>query len=155
MPFIGTEVPPGWVLCNGQSLTAITGSTNLITLLGSNNAPNLQGMFLRGTGTSPVNSQSGCALKGTQNDTFESHDHPDNISVASGGSHTHSYKDRDINENSGSGDYADGDGTGGRDSNRTTGSGGSQSHTVNGGVLARGNAETRPVNYGVNYIIKL
>ena len=52
MPFIGATAPEGWALCNGQNLTSVAGSTNLITLLGSNSAPNLQGMFLRGTGTS-------------------------------------------------------------------------------------------------------
>ncbi|WP_299438658.1 tail fiber protein [uncultured Aquimarina sp.] len=155
MPFIGTDAPAGWVLCNGQSLTAITGSANLRTLLGSNNAPNLQGMFLRGTGTSPVNNESGPALKGTQQDSFESHNHPDNISIANGGSHTHGYNDRYINDSTSSGDYADGDGTNGTDRARTTGSGGTHNHTVNGGVQDRGDAETRPVNYGVNYIIKL
>ncbi len=155
MPFIGTEAPAGWVLCNGQSLTSITGAANLITILGSNNAPNLQGMFLRGTGTSPVNNQDGPALKGTQQDAFESHSHNDNFSIDNGGSHSHGYKDRDIKESSNSGDYADGDGTGGRDSERTTDPAGNHNHGISGGVLATGGSETRPVNYGVHYIIKL
>ncbi len=156
MPFIGTEAPAGWVLCNGQSLTSITGAANLITILGSNNAPNLQGMFLRGTGTSPVNNEDGPALKGTQQDEFESHTHGDNFSIADGGQHDHDIEfddkkfDNDDNDNPGYG-YV-GPGT---DETIQTENSGIHSHTINGGVLATGGSETRPVNYGVNYIIKL
>ena len=140
MPFIGTEAPAGWVLCNGQSLTTITGAANLIAILGSNNAPNLQGMFLRGT----------------QQDEFESHTHGDNFSIADGGQHEHDIKfddkkfDNDDNDNPGYG-YV-GPGT---DETILTENSGIHSHTINGRVLATGGAETRPVNYGVNYIIKL
>ncbi|MGC1244218.1 MAG: phage tail protein [Chryseosolibacter sp.] len=154
--FAGAEanIPKGWTLCDGRALNTVNGSQNLINLIGSN-APDLRGMFLRGTGTSPVNGQAGPALRATQQDAFESHTHGHNISTASAGSHSHTYWDSSIDESSGSGDYADGDGTGGQDPGRTTSSEGAHTHTINGGVLNTGDTETRPVNYGVNYIIKL
>ena len=75
MPFIGTQAPAGWVLCDGAPLPTDGSADYLIALLGSNNAPNLQGMFLRGTGTSPVNNQAGPALMATQEDQNKEHDH--------------------------------------------------------------------------------
>lgn len=154
--FAGAEanVPKGWVLCDGRDLNTVNGSKNLRDLIGTY-APDLRGMFLRGTGTSPVNGQNGPALRATQTDALKSHNHPDDFSIASDGSHTHGYSDYHMDENNDSGDYPDGDGTGGVDQGRTTGSGGAHSHTLNGGVLNFGDTETRPVNYGVNYIIKL
>lgn len=156
--FAGTEanIPVGWTLCDGRALNTVNGSQNLITLIGAN-APDLRGMFLRGTGTSPVNGQAGPALRATQQDTFESHTHGHNISTASAGDHAHTYWDRTIAENGGGygDDFANGDGTEEQDTGRATSSSGSHTHTVNGGVLNTGDAETRPVNYGINYIIKL
>ncbi|MEQ9099064.1 MAG: phage tail protein [Imperialibacter sp.] len=161
LPFIGTTAPAGWVLCNGQSLTSVAGAAPLIALLGNNNAPDLRGMFLRGTGNSPVNGQSGPSLKGTQADGFENHLHgvgtldvPNNS-----GDHTHS-------TNFGQ-DYAYSDGDDGTDlrygsgysdgsTNKTTNAGGGHDHSITGSTaLTGGLAETRPVSYGINYIIKL
>jgi len=51
MPYIGTDAPTGWVLCDGRALGSIDGAEELIALVG-NNAPDLGGMFLRGTGGS-------------------------------------------------------------------------------------------------------
>ncbi|RZS92453.1 phage tail protein [Aquimarina brevivitae] len=158
MPFIGTTAPEGWVLCNGQSLTSVPGAANLIILLGSNNAPNLQGMFLRGTGTSPVNNEAGPSLMATQDDAFESHNHPNDLSIVNDGNHTHDSSfgtqrfDNDDNDGPGDGYVRPGNGT---ENIVVTSQDGSHSHNINGGVLATGNNETRPVNYGVNYIIKL
>ena len=90
MPFIGTAAPAGWILCDGGAIPIDSNTLTLRTLLGSANAPNLQGMFLRGTGTSPVNSQDGPALKTTQGDAYKSHAHADNFSIPNGGSHSQS-----------------------------------------------------------------
>ncbi len=152
MPFVGSSAPSGWVLCNGQSLTGIGGSGPLIALLGSNNAPNLQGMFLRGTGTSPVNNQAGPALRGTQQDGFESHKHSG--STTTNGNHTHITSVP--NEQQGvfavvtnDAHYYEWNKTGGR----TSSINGNHSHTVTTNDV--GTTESRPVNYGINYIIKL
>ena len=162
MPFIGTSVPDGWVLCNGQSLTSISGSENLINLLGSNNAPNLQGMFLRGTGTSPVNGEDGPALKGTQDDAFEAHTHNQGtLATSAAGEHDHddggvynkvlSYKGGEGSVNNPNTDT----GEPSLQSYDDIESDGAHTHTISGNVGSTGGAETRPVNYGVNYIIKL
>lgn len=156
MPYIGTIPPKGWVLCDGGSLTSIEGSEELIALVG-NNAPNLQGMFLRGTGRSPVNNQSGPSLRGTQQDEFKSHTHGDTFSIANGGSHSHNIKfddyklDNDDNDSRNTHAYH----AQGNDETIRTEASGSHSHTINGSIQATGGSETRPVNYGVNYIIKL
>ena len=155
MPFVGTTAPAGWMLCDGSAIPVNSNTATLRTLLGSGNAPDLQGMFLRGTGTSPVNSQDGPALKTTQGDAFKSHAHADNFSIPNGGSHSHQYNDYRINEASNGGDYANGDGTDGFDYVRNTQNDGNHSHAINGSVSANGGTESRPVNYGVNYIIKL
>lgn len=158
--FMGTKanVPPGWTLCDGTPLNEVPGSANLEALIGAN-APDLRGLFLRGigSGTNTVAGQAGPALGAIQQDALKSHNHPDDFSVASGGSHSHSYWDRSIDEGGSDGpdEYANGDGTHGKDPQRTTSTAGNHDHTLNGGVLNAGDTETRPVNYGVNYIIKL
>ena len=157
--FAGTEIniPKGWVLCDGRALAGITGSNNLVALIGAN-APNLQGMFLRGTGTSPVNGEVGPTLGATQNDGLESHLHGININSSTGGSHTHPYNDYFWFDDGTDPDYGtpNGDGSGQRrQAARTTSSSGNHTHNVNGNSGNTGINETRPVNYGVNYIIKL
>ncbi len=156
MPFIGTVAPAGWVLCDGTALPST--ATELIALVG-NNAPNLQGMFLRGTGTNPVNSQAGPALKATQGDDFKSHLHSSgDLNAVSAGAHTHnmnftwdwSYGNSDNGDDRRYG-YQGGDGS----INQTSTSAGAHEHSLNGNTGSTGATETRPVNYGVNYIIKL
>ncbi len=158
MPFIGTIVPSGWWLCDGSTLPST--AKELIKLLGSR-APNLQGMFLRGTGTSPVNSQAGPALKATQAEELKSHLHASGTLITdSKGGHNHSSDgtnnrlvktdglftvhdiDNSINEvNLGSATTIPMDGA--------------HTHIISGSTATTGGTETRPVNYGVNYIIKL
>ena len=156
MPFIGTTAPQGWVICNGQSLVSVAGAADLIALLGSNNAPNLQGMFLRGTGNSPVNSQPGPALKGTQGDDLKSHSHGSgNLVNSTNGNHSHTWKFGLEGDDSGSGgSHNEFTRTGGTQTDVIEAAG-DHSHTISGSTAANGGSETRPVNYGVNYIIKL
>jgi hypothetical protein len=175
--FAGKEkdVPVGWTLCDGKALGTVPGSLNLINLIGDN-APNLKGMFLRGTGQSPVNSQAGPALGDTQSDEFESHRHAasdDNgaIVTATDGAHRHTIKlDRHNRSFEGNDDtdlvlkwnegvnisYETGKIEGDDPSDDRKGSDeGAHAHSIRGNTAASGGAETRPVNYGVNYIIKL
>jgi len=154
MPFIGTVAPEGWVLCNGAALP--TTAKALIALVG-NNAPNLQGMFLRGTGNSPVNNQPGPALKGTQNDSFKSHNHS---ASASDSGHTHGYGDIYYSEGGGNIAVSERRGLNGNtdydnagyEIRRTSDTGYANISVT---TANSGDPETRPVNYGVNYIIKL
>ncbi|QKX05462.1 tail fiber protein [Aquimarina sp. TRL1] len=158
MPYLGATAPPGWLLCNGTAIpNPSTSGAALVALIG-NNTPNLQGMFLRGTGTSPVNGQSGPGLKATQSDTFKSHNHYVNLTTSSNGSHSHGYDDYAHSDSVA--DHSDhgtgsGDDNGNKRTSRTTASAGNHTHTVKGNSNTTGGAETRPVNYGVNYIIKL
>ena len=163
MPFIGTTAPAGWVLCNGQSLTAVPGAANLIQLLGSNNAPNLQGMFLRGTGTNPTYNQSGPALNATQDDTYASHSHGSgSLATSTAGAHNHDsnsgYDNVLRNNTNGSGSAGSTDFTTGEPdilSSAPITTDGAHTHTISGNTANSGSTETRPINYGVNYIIKL
>jgi microcystin-dependent protein len=154
MPYIGDTAPVGWALCNGKPLPSDASATALKALIG-NNAPDLQGMFLRGTGTSPVNSQAGPALKATQGDDFKSHTH----SMSTDGNHTHSierssgvqdsYDYNDVHSTENLASTTDRKFNPKRYFNVSTS--GDHTHTNS----PSGGSETRPVNYGVNYIIKL
>lgn len=158
LPFTGSDAPDGWVLCNGQSLTSIDGSGTLIALIG-NNVPNLQGMFLRGTGTSPLGADHvGPGLLATQDDNNKAHTHGDgSYTAASAGSHSHTTYDYYWSDTGSTDAYGtpDGDGTGQRlSTSRTSASAGSHTHDITG-VSGSSGTESRPVNFGVNYIIKL
>ena len=48
--YYGTAPPEGWLMCDGKEYNIIS-YPNLYILLGSSYTPNLQGCFLRGTGT--------------------------------------------------------------------------------------------------------
>ena len=160
MPFMGTVAPAGWALCDGQPLPP--SATDLIAMVGPN-APNLNGMFLRGTGQAP-NGQNGPALLATQDDTFESHDHDLNLSTQTDGQHRHAFVvDAPCG---GCGIYASaGPVPSGASISQTTGPrlgytysfDGAHSHNITGKteIKGAGAQETRPVNFGINYIIKL
>lgn len=159
MPFIGTVIPDGWVLCNGAALPST--ATVLIAMIGST-APNLQGMFLRGTGTSSVNSQAGPALRDTQGDDIKSHLHAKGtLTTETAGSHIHADGDFDklmsITGNN-SVNAVDGDPSKIQPDlgfAKTLPAAGNHTHSITGSTANTGGTETRPVNYGVNYIIKL
>jgi len=161
MAFLGDALPAGWIFCKGQtwasvgdkglSLKAFLGNPALV--------PNLQGMFLRGTGTSPVNGQAGPALNVAQGDGFKEHLHDKGTISATGGEHKHLYKDKNL-KNMGSDNGTDISDTDNdynyMDDERTTPNlDGAHTHTIAGETGLKGINETRPVNHGVNYIIKL
>lgn len=157
MPFIGTAAPDGWALCNGAPLP--TTATALIAMVG-NNAPNLQGMFLRGTGTNTVNNQAGPLLKATQDESLKSHLHgKGTLTTETAGNHNHKNGNYDqllsmtgkytaiqTDDNVGQPDIA---------SAATVLDAGNHTHNISGSTADFGGSETRPVSYGVNYIIKL
>lgn len=159
MPFVGTVAPNGWLLCDGAVIPNGAYGDNLRTLLGSNNTPDLRGMFLRGTGNvTAATGKAGPALGAVQQDSVVSHLHGVNINTNSNGNHTHTvgFSNDDYNGNGGTN-------TNGltRDTNvadnrtLTTNSTGAHTHTVIGNTANTGGTETRPINYGVNYIIKI
>jgi hypothetical protein len=167
MPYLGNTPPQGWVVCDGSLLPTDGSADALIALIGSNNAPDLQGMFLRGTGTNPVNGQDGPALMQTQNDTIQAHVHDaGQLMTDMEPNHDHNYDFFGLNynrvlRNNGNGTA---NGTDGTDSSGTEPdllnsrpmvAAGAHDHEIIGNTASTGDAETRPVNYGVVYIIKL
>ncbi len=156
MPYMGTTAPKGWVLCNGADLP--TAATALIALIGTT-APDLRGMFLRGAGGSLTH--VGPALKEVQEDGLESHLHAVNLDTDTKGVHKHTttfYNDN-WDGKGGNGDtelgLSNDSGLGGNVKTLNTSETGDHKHNVSGNTASTGAGETRPVNYGVNYIIKL
>jgi microcystin-dependent protein len=154
MVYMGQTAPQGWLLCNGGTIPIDNSTQALRDLLGNTNTPNLQGMFLRGTGTSSVNNQSGPALGETQEDELEAHNHlAGRLVTEQAGEHDHGIIRGRREGVSSSGNLGVVDfSTGGSD--RTT-TNGNHMHTITGETANAGGLETRPVNFGVNYIIKL
>jgi hypothetical protein len=159
MPFVGAsnQVPVGWALCDGQPLPAVAKA--LKALLGNGNAPNLGGMFLRGAGTNTNGGEfagnDGPILNETQQDGFQSHAHGAGTlqtDITPDHTHTSNVPDRPI----GYGIPNDFQQAFKFSFTAQEGSGsGRHKHAINGYTAVDGIGENRPVNYGVNYIIKL
>lgn len=126
--------PSGWIICDGVQRT--NGSdgryNNLINLkigsgtLNSNyTPPNLRAMFLRGTGTN--GSYTGPSVLSQQTDAIISH--------------AHSFTYNDASRGNSASDTVTSIQTSGGEKGVTT--------------ATNGSTETRPVNVGVNWIIKL
>lgn len=159
MPFIGTVAPNGWLLCDGAAIPSGSYYDNLKTLAGDN-TPDLRGMFLRGTGsTSAANgSKAGPALKAVQQDSVKAHLHAVRLTTNSNGEHTHSvsFSNDDYNGGNTGNTGLENDAPNDMKNNiLTTSSNGAHTHTVSGNTETTGSSETRPINYGINYIIKI
>ncbi len=154
MPFIGTKAPNGWLLCDGDEFEDDDYHANLKALLGSTQTPNLKGLFLRGTGS--LNSDYvGPGLKEIQLDSNKSHNHLIDTYTEDDGDHTHNltYTYGRTNKGDKSGHAMDeGDS---RSKPFTTDRNGIHRHRINSETKLDGESETRPINYGVNYIIKI
>jgi hypothetical protein len=157
MPFVGkaADVPLGWQLCDGTPIPS--GAKKLLELLAPKTAvPDLQGTFLRGAGG--TGNHVGPIVNEIQEDGIKAHNHPDNFSIPTSGAHKHTIGFNEVlfepegsnRQNaytySGNDEYIE--------TNEGSNDGG-HGHTISGAVGNTGIAETRPVNYGVNYIIKL
>lgn len=157
MAYIGSTAPEGWLLCDGTSFPDNATNAKLKALLGSTNTPDLRAMFLRGTGTG--NGKTGPALKTVQQDDTKSHLHGVNLNTNNWGEHSHPQNVTVMGENGGTGTRADynNDQMGLRIFSQgvDTEPAGAHSHTVIGNTASTGGTETRPINYGVNYIIKI
>jgi len=156
MPFIGTTAPKGWLLCDGSAFADNPTNANLKALLGSTTTPDLRAMFLRGAGSG--NGKTGPALKAIQQDDIISHLHYLNLNTNIMGQHSHTtgFGNDDYNNSKGNNLNGLGHDIDGPD-NRwlRTSADGEHSHNVSGNTQSTGGAETRPINYGVNYIIKI
>ena len=156
MPFIGKVAPNGWLLCDGSSFTDNAYTANLIALLGSNITPDLNGLFLRGTGAAATG-ETGPALKAIQQDDVIAHAHGSgNLSTGDGGSHGHSYIRNSTTKNNVQSSNSGANVWQGETWNNVSGDGTHGHNVTSGNTANNGSAtETRPINYGVNYIIKI
>lgn len=164
MAYIGTTAPTGWLMCDGASFPDNVYHAQLKSLLGSTTAPNLRGLFLRGAGDATgYTGKTGPSLKTVQIDDLATHNHSvGTLQTAAAGVHTHSINRR---SNAASTAYDSNDSQKAESSavttdrsligNFNTSSGGSHTHTLTGATANTGITETRPINYGVNYIIKI
>ncbi len=158
MPYIGTTAPNGWLLCDGSAIPSGIYYDKLKTLVG-NNTPDLRAMFLRGAGSG--NGEVGPDLKVVQQDALGTHNHGVNINTNYAGSHDHSagaggyfeVLKQDNNSTANSTDYSNGEPN--LYSSRPIKADGNHYHNVSGNTYTTGGSETRPINYGVNYIIKI
>jgi microcystin-dependent protein len=98
MAFLGTTDPAGWVIMDGverinNTDSKYNGLSNLSIGTGGSGTtnytpPNYKGAFLRGTGTSSINTNCiGPSIKSSQDQQLLSHTHTG--STADNGSHTH------------------------------------------------------------------
>ena len=170
MSYVGSSIndPDGWVICNG----ATRGNTdnkynNLITLgIGSGTIgvnytpPNLQGAFLRGTGTDSTSTYSGPSLKAFQEQQIINHGH-------SFGNHAHTTVDSTTDcyglAVTGKNTAKGFDSTVNEYNIKNTWLKLNEATTTSVQLTAEpysvrnptGGNETRPYNYGVNWILKL
>ena len=157
MPFIGTNAPSGWLLCDGSAIPSGAYYDNLKALAGAN-TPNLKGLFLRGSGVqSAYPGKEGPALKEVQQDDVEAHLHAVDITSNTTGAHTHrTYFSNDDFSGTGGGDTGlEDDRPNNYNRSLNTSTDGAHNHRVQGNTNNSGGTETRPINFGVNYIIKI
>lgn len=181
LPYMGSNLPSGWLWCNGESIPNDVFYASLRDLIGSN-TPNLSGVFLRGTGThgSLVNyyewgydpqgrqtTHSGPALRSYQNDGMSRHAHArGDLALEEAGRHIHPFRADGHPTGNSNNDGHSAVGTSGADEGLVDFSenqwwkpidyAGNHTHTILGNTGVTGNVnEVRPVNYGVNYIIKI
>ena len=163
LPYIGEEAPAGWLMCNGQTIPNNYFHTDLISLVG-NSTPNLNAMFLRGTGTRSVGgkSYSGEALGGYGYDRNPRHRHNINVTTSEAGEHRHALRRDSYGSSDGYAMYSTSNSDEGfynENNDNLMGSRGNHYHLFEGDTSYSGTFintwEQRPVNYGVNYIIKI
>lgn len=133
-----SEIPAGWVLCDGN-----------------NGTPNLLGKFLRGapSGTDP-GATGGENSKTLTSSQLPSHGHSFDTSTSSDGSHSHSWSVPNFILGSSNSD-ADGLPYASDSYTRTSNSGGAHSHTVSSTSTGGGQSfDNQPEHMEVAYIMK-
>lgn len=167
LPFIGTssQVPEGWLLCDGSTFTRNVYTEKLYELLGnSNTLPNLGASYLRGIGGHPQwSGYQGPSLRSHQGDRVKNHQHSISIDTQTNndGEHKHNLP---FDSRSGSTSEQSLTSSGGDDEEYDTSSdnmkiGSAHRHRIqysgNTGDANNQASENRVFGYGVNYIIKI
>lgn len=160
--FAGATAPKGWLLCDG---TIIDAKYKRLRSIVGNNTPDLRGRFLRGAGTGdgmtsidPVN------VRQYQGDQIKAHKHEKgNLTTTHAGEHSHeiryhihwrSFEGEDGSERPLIYDHRSQHGVNDGGYHKRTLNSGNHKHNITGHTANYGGKETRPYNYGVNYIIK-
>lgn len=167
--FGGTTVPDGWLLCDGQDISNVKYAKLrevIGTAWGTNKAPDLRGVFLRGVnagrtgdfndpdaGSRVANNggNTGDKVGSFQDDGYKKHNHSGN--TGEGGLHSHEWWYRLSSDEDGNGNSSIlwDDEIQQQDSPHvSTTLDGNHKHVINND----GGNETRPANTAVNYIIK-
>jgi microcystin-dependent protein len=163
--------PPGWLICDGSAISRTT-YASLFAVIGVTfgpgnnsttfNLPNYQGAFLRGTGT--TGDYSGPSLNASQAHATQTHAHTaSSVITDPGHAHSQTTANDDFN-NSGGNAYPTGsnpsfaayDSAGVRTWTNINSSftGVTVNTTIENSTTSVNANETRPYNFGVNWIIK-
>lgn len=155
VPFAGTAAPSGWLACNGANVSR-TDYATLFAAIGITwgagdgsttfTLPNLQGAFVRGSGTSALDPSSPRAVGSFQAEAYLNHNH---TATSTDSGHTHQYN----NARSGGANIAGGSNYNLNNSTDTT-TVGTANITTTVATSTTGGTETRPDNYALLYIIK-
>lgn len=138
-----SSVPENWERMAGQSTA---GNPELAAIYGAN-VPDMSGLFVRGNGGNSA------ALNRIQTQSLKGHNHSASFSGNALPNHNHSYsRIRQVEEHKGTdGNHLAGKGY--RTETSDAVSAGTPTGTVS--VSVSGSAETRPVNVGVYYLVKV
>ena len=172
MAYVASTSPTGWLICNGAAVSRYD-YWALFAVIGTQfgagdgtttfNLPDYQGAFLRGTGTN--GSYAGPNLNASQNHATQTHNHLATSTVTDPG-HNHTTSDAywssDYNQGI-SGTYQ---GSNHNDDNNnvlltrtvtssTSTTGVTVATTVANSTTSVNANETRPYNFGINWIIKI
>jgi microcystin-dependent protein len=178
--YTGVTDPSNWLICDGRAVNRISYKnlfSTIDTKFGSGdnsttfNIPNYKGAFLRGTGTDPTSTYTGPSINTSQHMGIMQHNHdindPEHTHTDSG--HTHrldvhyNYDDCDSNQHVIGNTWEDHWGvdhpqmyTDSGKANISSNSTGItiKSNSVTSTTTSYGTTETRPYNYGINWIIR-
>ncbi|ARV07418.1 hypothetical protein BTO04_12280 [Polaribacter sp. SA4-10] len=170
MPYIGTDAPLGWVLCDGRSIENNDDAIALKNLIG-NNVPNLSGRFLKGVGARDdgdfVDEISLNQFQSQQTRLTQHLHGSAGLFTNGAGEHRHDIEKLPMDSQiiTGNGGMPHLKDSNGQDESFAAVSGGGDAISESGAHLhdvlgttdftATDNKEIRPSSYGVNYIIKL
>ena len=153
IPIGMSTVPTGYLLCDGAAVSR-TVYIVLFTAIGTTwgagdssttfNIPDLEGAFVRGSGTSTLFTQdSTITLAGAQDDSFQAHYHTWHGAKQQGGNSTHNNQMTTAQN-----------GTTNQFTDTTLDQKAYSTDTTASGGTPRPTSETRPNNIGVRYCIK-
>jgi microcystin-dependent protein len=168
--YAGSSAPTGYLLCDGSAVSRTTFAALFAVIStvygvgdGSTtfNVPNTKGVFVRGTGSQTISALTYTGTQGTtQNDTTKKNGLVLTDTLGISDTHVHQTALVDgnpANQQWGAGATYQGavGGSVGVDPNSLTGPSYNGSITITGGVgLSNGDAETRPANITLTYLIK-